>query len=445
MDQTVEPVHNQCKKRSPSWVSDDYGISDTLGSEGDYIEGLSSTNHISKKRKQPSDDSDDSRLFTLVTDTTRDAYSNLLQFVTKLYVNQCSDSPTFKVINLSHVTEAEKPEICYSLPEGRSVTVTYKGEQIKCIRQKASKDHATSHDISFMYELRLSGPSKKILDELVLDACRTTETLKIYLYNTKNCCWIRHGNVQNRTAESLVLDKGVLDELFADIDQFVDAENDYAHFGHPYKRNYLFHGKPGTGKTSLVNVIANKLKRNIYIICFDPDLTDSGLMSAFRSINDQNAILLLEDIDCVFQNRNSNINKSNVSHSALYNALDGVSRVKGLITIVSTNYVETLDPALVRPGRIDMKLKFSTITQNQVSEMIKLYKLALEEKTVVDIFNVCKSKELTPSTLSGFLFRYRRAKFDQDPESQNYIVTLFKKYLQEMTPKKSENYKHMYV
>jgi chaperone BCS1 len=55
--------------------------------------------------------------------------------------------------------------------------------------------------------------------------------------------------------------------------------------------------------------------------------------------------------------------------AGLLNALDGVNTPHGLITIINTNYFEKLDPALVRPGRVDYRLELKKPVQSQVEDM----------------------------------------------------------------------------
>jgi chaperone BCS1 len=69
-----------------------------------------------------------------------------------------------------------------------------------------------------------------------------------------------------------------------------------------------------------------------------------------------NAIVLIEDIDCVFvQRQGTEEKRSKLTFSGLLNAIDGVASGEGRILFATTNHIERLDPALIRPGRIDHK------------------------------------------------------------------------------------------
>ncbi len=67
------------------------------------------------------------------------------------------------------------------------------------------------------------------------------------------------------------------------------------------------------------------------------------------------SILLLEDIDAIFSQREKGVFTSRkLTFSGFLNALDGVRSQEGQILFMTTNHIENLDPALLRPGRTDL-------------------------------------------------------------------------------------------
>jgi chaperone BCS1 len=177
------------------------------------------------------------------------------------------------------------------------------------------------------------------------------------------------------------------------------------HYGIPYKRTYLFEGKPGTGKTSLIFSIASMLKMNIGIVNFGPDMDDAAFMNAISTLP-ENYILLLEDVDALFIERSST-SKSYLSFSAMLNTLDGMGRKHKLITFITTNYVDKLDKALIRPGRIDYILSFYNTTKKQVKVMFEKYR-PKEINKFEEFYSIIKNKNITIAILQKFLFDNRK-------------------------------------
>jgi chaperone BCS1 len=79
-----------------------------------------------------------------------------------------------------------------------------------------------------------------------------------------------------------------------------------------------------------------------------------------------NAIILLEDVDAVFSERSAGKSAGGVSFSGLLNALDGVASQEGRLFFMSTNHIEKLDPALIRPGRCDVKVELNRASKKQM-------------------------------------------------------------------------------
>lgn len=175
---------------------------------------------------------------------------------------------------------------------------------------------------------------------------------------------------QPRNIGTVCLD-GKEQEILKYINKFKSPQvkKRYLETGTPYKKNIMFEGFPGTGKTSLIFSLASELDCNIAIINFSKDMDDNNFMRAIRRLP-KNCILVLEDIDVLFKERKENDGfKSSLSFSALLNTLDGLAFRQGTITIMTTNYLCNLDSALKRPGRIDKIIHFGLATKNQACHM----------------------------------------------------------------------------
>lgn len=178
---------------------------------------------------------------------------------------------------------------------------------------------------------------------------------------------------KTRSLDSVIIPKSEKERILTDLSDFFDKEDWYTEIGVPYRRGWLFQGLPGTGKTSLVSALAGHYRRRIYILSLnESELTDTALLGLVAAIK-PGSILLLEDIDAAFEKR-ENKDAKGITFSGLLNALDGVASPEGLVTIMTTNHPEKLDPALIRPGRIDQVMEFKGATEEQVRAIFKRFK-----------------------------------------------------------------------
>lgn len=210
----------------------------------------------------------------------------------------------------------------------------------------------------------------------------------------------------SRKLSTLYLD-GKEKEILGNIRDFLDENTklEYQRMGVPYKLNILLHGLPGTGKSSLIYSVASELEMDVALLFFTKDMTDIDFMRALRRIPD-NTLLVIEDIDTVFETRKKNDEfKNNISFSGLINSLDGIGYIDKQIIILTTNCKMVLDKALTRPGRIDIDIEFTYATETQIKAM---YSVFLPSHTEFDIFySEVKGMKLTTAMLQKFFFGNR--------------------------------------
>lgn len=254
--------------------------------------------------------------------------------------------------------------------------VEYKGKMVTVEYLEWGEPIAMSFKTAYHETLTISTDDDvELLKSFLLaanDYCkvkRDRSYVNIMIY--KGTYWSHLSKLPIRDIDTVFLDKEVKDKIIADINKFVESEEVYKQFGLPYKRTYLFEGIPGTGKTSLIFAIASMLNMNISIISFGAKMDDEKFMAAISSMENNN-VLLIEDIDTLFQNRRSE-NKSSVTFSAILNTLDGIGRKNKMITFITTNFVDRLDRALVRAGRIDYTITFTHASKEQIREMFMVY------------------------------------------------------------------------
>ncbi|KAI9880051.1 MAG: hypothetical protein M1830_005783 [Pleopsidium flavum] len=222
--------------------------------------------------------------------------------------------------------------------------------------------------------------------------------------------WTRVATRPSRPMETVVLDHDQKARILADINEYLHPATPrwYANRGIPYRRGYLFHGPPGTGKTSLSFSISGIFGLDIYCISLlEPTLTEEDLGLLFSNLP-RRCVVLLEDIDSaglirreeraveeaaeasvghaeigaeiakafksVHERNEKTKNNQGISLSGLLNAIDGVASHEGRVLVMTTNFPEKLDEALIRPGRVDMKVEFTMATRSQIRELfIRMY------------------------------------------------------------------------
>jgi hypothetical protein len=158
--------------------------------------------------------------------------------------------------------------------------------------------------------------------------------------------------------------------------RWIDSKKWYADRQIPWRRGWLLHGKPGTGKTSCVKALAQELDLPVYIMDI-ASMSNKEFINAWTTALAQSpAVVLIEDIDAVFEGRENLLGESGggLTFDCLLNAISGVESAEGIFTIITTNHIETVDPALAsktqdgsmssRPGRIDRVIELGALSRD---------------------------------------------------------------------------------
>lgn len=221
-------------------------------------------------------------------------------------------------------------------------------------------------------------------------------------------------NLSNQMSEAIIYTNGepTKDTVFKSFDQMVFKDKDYVlHYIDNWKENIpiyykydvipklsiLLYGEPGTGKSTFCKALAKYLGIKT-IQSISPDYFDTMPTSEnnhyikpkTQIMNTTQRVLSLDDIDCIGNSRDddTSIENSRIT-SALLEYLDNPPTFyfkanNGkyyLVSIVcaTTNYIDRLDPAVIRYGRFDLKLKFDRFNVDEAEEMCSLYGLTLKD------------------------------------------------------------------
>lgn len=140
----------------------------------------------------------------------------------------------------------------------------------------------------------------------------------------------------------------------------------------PWKRGYLFHGLPGTGKTAMIRAVAEDLDLPVYLYDLASLHNHEFIEGWGKTVDNAPCIAAFEDLDGVFDGRRNVIDEKALSFDCLLNSIDGVQKTDGVLLIITTNCLEKIDPAIgiptthgttTRPGRIDHTVLFTGLDQ----------------------------------------------------------------------------------
>jgi len=232
---------------------------------------------------------------------------------------------------------------------------------------------------------------------------------------------------------------------------FMNNKDWYDNKGIPYQLGILLSGVPGSGKTSVIRAIANITKRHIINVNFGNITTATQLKSIFQSdiinvykdnfmnetiqyhIPIDKRLYVLEEIDAVsdiVKKRGSIENKNIVSDELtlgeILTVLDGTMEIPGRMLIMTSNFPETLDDALIRPGRIDIQVKFGYCSKEIIQEIYKIYfdkeiEFKNIDKIPVDV--------LTPAEVGQLFFKYITSNNNNETDIINTLIEQSKQFL----------------
>lgn len=204
---------------------------------------------------------------------------------------------------------------------------------------------------------------------------------KTVMYVARGTDWQPFGFPRRkRPIDSVILDDGVSERILADVRDFIASPKWYMDRGIPYRRGYLLYGPPGCGKSSFIQALAGELDYSICVMNLsDRSLSDDRLIH-LMSCAPQQSIVLLEDIDAAFVKRTDEKEEgkaysypNRVTFSGLLNTLDGVASSEERLVFMTTNHLDRLDPALIRPGRVDLKQEIGLASKSQLYKMYKRF------------------------------------------------------------------------
>ncbi|TQD76381.1 hypothetical protein C1H46_038082 [Malus baccata] len=340
-------------------------------------------------------------------------------------------------------------------PGGRSMSMAYYPDQekrfYKLTFHKKYRDIITvdylNHVVNEGKEIRVRNRQRKLY----------TNSPGYKWPSYKQTMWSHIVFEHPATFETMALDPEKKKEIIEDLVTFSKSKDFYARIGKAWKRGYLLYGPPGTGKSTMIAAMANLLAYDIY----DLELTAVKDNTELRKLlieTTSKSIIVIEDIDCsldltgqmkkrgaaekgfleeevkgggAWKERIKEPKEevyggsSKVTLSGLLNFIDGLWSACGgeRLVVFTTNYVEKLDPALIRRGRMDKHIALSYCTFDGFRVLAKNYLRIERHETFDEIEKLMGVTKMTPADVAENLMPKSP---NDDPEKclSNFIQAL---------------------
>jgi len=269
------------------------------------------------------------------------------------------------------------------------------------------KAQGIQHEVKYFNRLYIYHDDAKKISDFLENAFNdeNDDNKKSKIYVSKcggyDCFWEEFNDVNFQSIDTVFIDKEIKATLLDCIDKFIASKDKYDKYGKIHKLNLLFTGIPGSGKTTLCKALAKHYGFSIYSMNLNKNVKDEHIISLTSNVK-ENSIILYEDIDTFFTQRNST--DVNVTFSSIINILDGtLSKGSGVINIITTNFPDKLDAALLRPGRVDKIIQFDYPKKEDIKNAF--VSLIGNDQHFDEWFAHIKNRQVSMAVIIDYLFR----------------------------------------
>lgn len=271
-------------------------------------------------------------------------------------------------------------------------------------------------DFKEQVTVRFFARSNQIIDTFFADVREYIEEKNktyngIRVLSVKSNGVVAKQKIAHRPLNSIFLPDNIPERVVQHVKDFENNEAWYNQKGIPYHTGILFSGIPGTSKTSLIRAVASATGRDLFIFSLGNMANDRDVMdfsSKFVS-KARSSILVIEDFDAtggdVAKREEEDVTSAKTarpraSMSSILNMLDGLYTPDGMVVIATTNHVDRIDPAMIRPGRFDLHLSIGNIGKPEFDRMVTFFEMNPEDYTL-EYFHPMTGATLRTLLLSG--------------------------------------------
>ncbi|GHV02627.1 hypothetical protein FACS189485_03590 [Spirochaetia bacterium] len=302
-----------------------------------------------------------------------------------------------RIIRLLSGKWGEEKTICIGIGEGTHL-IRFRNKWV-LIRMKEVETMLLEE--KFIFSMTIAGRNSSYFPELrnTLTNLKNNEIdpekTIVYTFKQDEKYWKECSRIDKRSFDTIFMDHAETSKILESIAHFYNNKTWYLNRGIPYQFGILLYGPPGTGKSSLIKAIAAYFNKNLCV------LNAGDLQNFANAAADlpNNCIFTIEDIDSnkiVQPRENSTAAKtdiesepqtlrisgpfmkgqtgfSTINLADILNAIDSITAPAGRVLILTTNHPEKLDPALLRPGRIDLRVNVGYVTKAAFISFIDVF------------------------------------------------------------------------
>lgn len=264
--------------------------------------------------------------------------------------------------------------------------------EMEMVRQQSTESSNTYQHLSIRFRVLYTKTNIKNLKDFIRQLIKDTKEVerlkskKIYNDVEGPAC-MHVPNRPNRSFDDVFIPRKQREEIINKVTKFNESEQWYREHKIPYHFGIMLHGNPGTGKSSIVQAIINLIDCDVYYV-----KTDTLMQSIERNNwiryagKDRMRVIIIEDIDTatfthsrdMFSNNNHSSQHvqsmlGSASLNSLMNMMDGFACNDKVIYIFTTNHLDKLDPALIRPGRIDLSLEIGYVNSETFDQFCEFH------------------------------------------------------------------------
>lgn len=291
---------------------------------------------------------------------------NLFYRKVSTYLNSLS---TIEDSDFTNLIAGKKPNaVVLCLDDNQTIQDTFLGARVSWTNRVERIDEKNICKKTF--ELKLKKKDKRrILQSYIQHIYRASEDielrgkeLKLYMNtstvtedNRSTGRWRSVRLSHPASLETIAMDSDLKKKVKSDLESFLKSKQYYHRLGRVWRRSYLLYGPSGTGKSSFIAAMAKFLAYDVYDIDLTKVIDDSDLKMLLLQTTSK-SLVVVEDLD-----RFITSNSKSVSLSGILNFMDGILNSccsDEKVMVFTMNSKEKIDPAILRPGRIDVHLYF---------------------------------------------------------------------------------------